>query len=252
MFHRLLDKARNEDGLWFNLVKASTGEVLNRETPDTWGYALAAAHTFGTATGDSALLDAVRRALQHIDQPRYLNWSDADAYADAIEGSLLLLNRVPEREGFAWLDKMLPLFLGKPRDDGIVEGWYGDGNYARTALMAALYFTQGATCRPWRSDLRLGAVREGDTLHLALVAEKDWDGKLRFDTPRHREHLRLPENYARLNEFPEWFTVEAAAGYELKVGHEKMRRVTGTGLAGGIPVSLKAGKEIAVKIALVK
>lgn len=248
MFHRLLDKARNEDGLWFNLVKASTGEVLNQATPDTWGYALAAAHTFGTATSDAALLAAVRRALQHIDQPRYLHWSDADAYADSIEGALYLLNRLPTREGFAWLEKMLPLFLGKQRDDGIVEGWYGDGNYARTALMAALYFTQGATCHPWRSDLRLGAVREGHTLQLALTADKDWAGTLRFDTPRHREHLRLPVNYARLNEFPEWFTVETAFGYQLKIGHERSRRVTGAELAGGVPLRLKTGETITAKI----
>jgi len=252
MFHRLLATARNSDGLWFNLVTASTGVVLNNETPDTWGYALAAAHTFGTATGDTALLDAVRGALQHIDQPRYLQWSDADAYADAIEGSLLLLNRVPEREGFTWLDKMLPLFLGKQRDDGIVEGWYGDGNYARTALMVALYFTQGTTCHPWRADLRLGATREGDTLHLALTAEKDWEGTLRFDTPRHREHLRLPLNYARLNEFPEWFTANATTGYELRVGTEKMRHVAGTELTRGIPVTLKTGQTIALNLALAK
>jgi dienelactone hydrolase len=248
MFHRLLDRARNTDGLWFNLVKASTGEVLNKETPDTWGYALAAAHTFGTATGDPTLLAAVRRALQHIDQPRYLEWNDADAYADAIEGSLLLLNRVPEREGFAWLDKMLPLFLGKQRDDGIVEGWYGDGNYARTALMTAFYFTQGATCQPWRADLRLGAVREGDTLHLALSAEKDWEGTLRFDTPRHREHLRLPVNYARLNEFPQWSTVEASETYHLRLASEDARHVTGAELGRGIPMKLKAGGDVVLTL----
>ncbi|MBP7949336.1 MAG: acetylxylan esterase [Verrucomicrobiales bacterium] len=241
MFHRLFDKARNEDGLWCNLVEASTGKVLNRETPDTWGYALAAMHTFGTATGDTVLLNAVRHALQHIDQPRYLHWSDADAYADAIEGSLLLLNRVPEPAGFAWLNKMLPLFLGKQRDDGIVEGWYGDGNYARTALMAALYFTQGASCHPWRTDLRLSALREGNTLHVALTAEKPWKGRLRFDTPRHRLTLRLPTNYPRLNEFPEWFPVENSKRYELQeaAGHSQ---VGGEELAEGLRLSLAAGE----------
>lgn len=248
MFHRLLEKARNKDGLWYNLVKASTGEVLNSATPDTWGYALAATHTFGTATGDLALLNTVRGALQKIDQPRYLHWNDADAYADAIEGSLLLLNRVPEPAGFAWLEKMLPLFLGKQRDNGIVEGWYGDGNYARTALMAAFYFTQGATCHPWRADLRFGAVREGDALHLVIVAEEDWEGTLRFDTSRHREHLRLPVNYARLNEFPEWFTIESTASYQLRVGDDQARRLTGAELAGELPLRLRAREALAVRM----
>ena len=254
MFHRLLDKARNQDGLWFNLLRASTAEVLNSETPDTWGYALSAALTFGRATGDAALIEAARHALRHIDQPRYLHWSDADAYADSIEGALYLLNRLPTRQGFDWLEKMLPLFLGKQSESGIVEGWYGDGNYARTALLAALYFTQGATCRPWRADLHLGAVREGDTLHLLLSAEKDWEGQLRFDTPRHREHVRLPANYARLNEFPEWFAPEPAARYEVKVlvrdhpAGSKPKTQTGAELAQGLSLQVSARNACVLKI----
>lgn len=247
MFHRLFDKARNEDGLWCNLVTASTGAVLNNSTPDTWGYALAAAHTFGTAAGDAPLLDAVRQALRHIDQPRYLHWGDADAYADAIEGALLLLNRMPEPEGFAWMDKMLPLFLGKQRDDGIVEGWYGDGNYARTALMAALYFTQGVTCRPWRPDLRFAAVRDGNTLHVSLTAEKDWQGTLHFDTPRHRTHLQLPVNCARLNEFPEWFTVGDEERFTV-TGPDGTQAFSGAAMAAGLPVSFKAGEPVTLTV----
>jgi hypothetical protein len=252
MFHRLLDKARNEDGLWFNLIRASTGEVLRQDTPDTWGYALSAAVTFGRASGDRALEEAAWQALRRIDQPRYLDWNGADAYADSIEGALYLLNRWPAREGRAWLEKVLPLFLAQQRDNGIVEGWYGDGNYARTALLAALYFTQGASCHPWRADLRVGAVYEGDTLSLILAAEKDWEGQLRFDTPRHREHLRLPVNYARLNEFPEWFAVEAGALYRLRLGKEAARRVTGAELVSGIPVRLKAGRETVAKLVSAK
>jgi hypothetical protein len=249
MFHRLLDKARNEDGLWFNLVKASTAEPLNRATPDTWGYALSAAVTFGLAAGDAALVEAARSALCRLDQPRYLDWNGADAYADSIEGSLYLLNRFPTPEGFAWLEKMLPLFLGKQRDDGIVEGWYGDGNYARTALMAALYFTQGAVCRPWRPDLRFGAARDGDRFHLVLTAEKDWEGRLHFDIPRHRVHLGLPLNYARLNEFQEWFTVEAERLYEVNNDGNKARRAKGKELADGVALKVKAGQSVTLRVA---
>lgn len=244
MFHRLLARARNTDGLWFNLVRASTAEVLDAATPDTWGYALSAALSFGQATEDPALLDAVRHALRHLNQPRYLHWDGADAYADSIEGALYLLNRLPTPEGFRWLEQVLPLFLGKSRDDGIVEGWYGDGNYARTALLAALHYTQGAMVRPWRADLRLGAVREANALRLALHAQTDWEGRLCFDTPRHREHFRLPVNYARLNEFPEWFTVEAGATYRWQLGNAAARRVTGADLAHGLPMSLKAGRPL--------
>lgn len=248
MFHRLLDHARNADGLWFNLVRASTAEVLDAATPDTWGYALSAALTFGRATEDAALVEAARHALRHLNQPRYLHWDGADAYADSIEGALYLLNRLPTPEGFGWLEQVLPLFLGRQRDDGIVEGWYGDGNYARTALLAALYYTQGATVRPWKPDLRLGAVRQDDELRLALSAETDWEGWLRFDAPRHREHFRLPVNYARLNEFPEWFTVEPGATYRLRLGNGAGRRVTGAELARGLPLSVKAGRSVVVSL----
>lgn len=248
MFQRLLAKARNEDGLWFNLVRASTGDVLNRETPDTWGYALGATLNFATATADDAFIGAVRQALRNIDRPRYLDWNGADSYADSIEGGLILLNRLPEEPGWRWLEKVLPIFLGKQRDDGIVEGWYGDGNYARTALMAGLYFTQGAMGRPWRSDLRFGATQQGHGLQIALAAEKEWEGRLSFDTPRHRRNLNLPVNYPRLNEFPEWFTVESDARYQVRAGDDKATVKSGAELADGLPLHLKAGETRLVEV----
>ena len=143
---------------------------------------------------------------------------------------------------------MMPLFLGKQRDDGIVEGWYGDGNYARTALLAGLYYTQGVRCQPWRGDLRIGAVSDGDKLRLAVSAEKDWSGKLFFDVPRHRLNLGLPMNYPRLNEFPEWFTIEAEARYDVKGADLSAKRQTGAALAQGIPLAVKAGKVRVVEV----
>ena len=48
--------------------------------------------------------------------------------------------------------------FGMQQPDGIVEGWHGDGNFARTALMYGLWKTQGARLSPWKPYLRLGAV----------------------------------------------------------------------------------------------
>jgi hypothetical protein len=248
MFQRLLACARNADGLWFNLMKASTAEPLNRETPDTWGYALSAAVAFGTAAHEPALGEAARQALQHINQGRYLDWMGADAYADSIEGALLLLNRLPGAQGFAWLERVLPLYLGKQQDHGIVEGWYGDGNYARTAMMAGLYYTQGAYVRPWRSDLCVGAVRDGATLRVALTSPRDWSGRLILDTSRHRRHVGLPINYPRLNEFPEWFTVEPERTYRVRVAGERARTVGVGDLVAGLEFQAAAGKPVAIEI----
>ncbi len=247
MFRRLLEKGRNEDGLWFARLRASTAEALDRATPDTWGYALAGTTTFGLATEDADLLRAAPQALRHLDRPRYLDWQGADAYADSIEGALLLLNRFAEPEGFRWLDNVLPLFLGKQTDDGVVEGWYGDGNYARTALMVALYHTQGTSCRPWKPDLRFGAVRDGKGVRVVLAADKGCQGKLVFDRPRHRLHLKLPVNYPRLNEFPEWFTVEPEGRDRVRVatGEEVVR--SGTELAEGLAVDVPAGGTVLVE-----
>lgn len=247
MFARLLEKARNADGLWYGLLTASTAEVRNRAVPDTWGYALSGVYTFGMATGDERFIDAARRALQNIHQPQYLLWEGADSFADSIEGALLLVNRLPVESGFRWLEAVLPHFLSKQRDDGIVEGWYGDGNTARTALMVALHYTQGVVPRPWRSDLRVGAIRRGDDLTVALTADADWQGVLQFDLPRHREHLNLPINYPRLNEFPEWFTVDAERIYRVRVG-QKERRASGEELRRGLPVSVRRQQTLVVRL----
>ncbi|MGQ9540626.1 MAG: alpha/beta hydrolase family protein [Armatimonadota bacterium] len=247
MFTRLLEKARNADGLWYGLLTASTAEVRNPTVPDTWGYALSGAYTFGLATGDETFQHAAKYALEHINQPKYLLWEGADSFADAIEGALLLLNRLPVENGFRWLEAVLPLFFGKQSEDGIVEGWYGDGNYARTALMVGMYFTQGVIPRPWRPDLRMGAVRNGNTLTIAITADADWQGTLLFDHPRHRTHLHLSVNYPRLNEFPEWFTVQADRVYQVRVGRAECR-VSGEELKRGYPVAVRRGETVTVVV----
>ena len=253
MFDTLLEKARNEDGIWYGLLEPSTGRVVREGSPDTWGYALAGMVTFGMAIGEERYLEAARTALRGIDQDRYLLWSGADAYADSIEGALLLLNRFPEPAGFRWLEKMLPRFYAYqrlPRDggSGIVEGWYGDGNYARTALMVAFYATQGTYALPWREAIHLGAETREEVLHVSLTADEVWSGQLHFDHPRHRDHFNLPWDYPRLNSYPEWFTVDAGELYEIHtisyaggVATEKDSRMLGLELLAGLPVELEAG-----------
>lgn len=253
MFDTLLEKARNDDGIWYGRVRASTGEVLSEHPPDTWGYALSGALAFGLATEEPRYIDAVRTALRGIDQEHYLKWRGADAYADAIEGALLVLNHLPEPAGFRWIEKMLPIFFSQQKlqregGTGIVEGWYGDGNYARTALMVALYGTQGTSVQPWKKSVLLGAQTRDETLHVSLTSAEPWSGRLHFDHPRHRDHFHLPWDYPRLNSYPEWFTLEAGELYELRtISHAggvmvaEEERVLGLELLAGWAVELKAG-----------
>ena len=125
----------------------------------------------------------------------------------------------------------------KQRADGVVEGWYGDGNSARTAIMYALMKARGLTVQPWRTDVRLGAVEAGGRLYVSLYSAKPWSGRLVFDRPRHKVQMRLPIDYPRINQFPEWFTVHPA------------RRYTIANLAGGTKSTL-IGKQLAAGMAI--
>ena len=134
------------------------------------------------------------------------------------------------------------LLLQKP--DGVIEGWHGDGNYARTAIMWALMKQQGVTLQPWRDDVKLGAVLAGDTLHLVISAEQAWQGSIVFDQPRHQSVMHLPLDYPRINQFPEWFTADPNGNscYQFTDSANQRQTYTGKGLAEGVPIKLATGE----------
>ena len=76
---------------------------------------------------------------------------------------------------------------------------------------------------------------------MALRATAPWEGRLRFDTARYRAHLNLPENYPRLNQWPEWFTVLLERDYMLTSDLGGTVSVGGQDLIDGWP--LRAGPE---------
>ena len=97
--------------------------------------------------------------------------------------------------------------------------------------------TQGCFLDGWQEGVRLGAVREGERLFVSLEAPAGWKGRLRFDHARHRRDLNFARNYVRLNEWPEWYTVDENTLYRLTdaAGKEIVR--LGSDLEDGIPVS---------------
>jgi len=244
MVDRLLEIGRNPDGLWVNLIRPKTGEVLDPSTPDTWGYGLTAVYQAYLLTGEERYREAVRKALTSLKNPKYLTWAGgADSYADSIEGGIILVNREPMPEAIEWLDKVFSIFLAFQQPDGVVEGWHGDGNFARTALLYAFMKTRGLHVEPWRPDIRLGATVEGGRLWIHLSASEAWSGVLRFDRARWREYLHLPRNYPRLNEYPVWFDAQASRVY--RVGGTGMGlRATGLELRDGLPLRLDAGGKL--------
>jgi len=50
---------------------------------------------------------------------------------------------------------------------------------------------------------------------------------LRFDRPRHRDYFHLPFDYARINQFPEWFTAEAGKRYRVQRDGEAAQEMDG-------------------------
>ena len=245
MYDFILDHARNPHGLlyeWVDIRTRAHSEILS----DTWGYTYNAIHTFGAIENLPHYRAAVRRVLGNL-RPHYTGamWQggSADGFADALEGALSLANREPGTGAEEWIDTEMRRMWLIQLPDGIVEGWHGDGNFARTSLMYALWKTQGLTPDPWRPDLVLGAERDGDRLVVVLTADEPWSGRLRADRPRHREILHLPFDYARINHFPETFTLSAADRVQVRIDANAPRELPSPALTTeGLALELQAGE----------
>lgn len=250
MFDCILEKGRNADGLLYTWFNPKTGQH-SQDLCDTWGYDLDGFYTMWLIDKTEAYREAVRQALSNL-KGKYVGacWADrsADGFADSIEGAINLLNREPVESAADWIDSQTRLMWSIQKPDGIIEGWHGDGNFARTSLMYALWKTQGATVQPWRADVRFGVAREQNTLYLTLAADQPWAGRLVFDKPRHRLYMHLPLDYTRINQFPEWFTAEAATHYQMRQGAGPWKETSGVQLAEGLPVELQPGKCLLVEV----
>jgi hypothetical protein len=211
------------------------------------------------AVGRPVYRDQVRRTLANLLKPLYdnYNWEgkySIDGFADSIEGGIYLLNRVPVKEGFAWVDREMARSVTRSDEPLETAKLWGtmklEANGVRTVLMHALMHTQGLIARPWQKGLQLGAVRVGDTLVIVMKSDKPWSGKLHFDIPRHREYLGFTRDWPRINTLPEWFTVEATQRYMVS-GLESTSGKTYTGkqLSDGLLLQLAAGQEKHIVVA---
>ncbi len=265
MLDRILAVGRNADGMLYNSVDPQTGKVVDARLSDSWGYVFDAYYAVWMVDGTEAYREAAFKPLGTLwEKYRGFDWEPSDnapgnakgsqdGYADSIESALNLLNRLAPGDAramsaAAWLDSETRELWSRQRPDGIIEGWHGDGNFARTTIMYCLWKTQGISAQPWREDLRLGAVRDGDGVAVAVTAGRPWSGTLVFDRARHAEALHLPIDWPRINQFPEWFTASAATRYRVRpapAGHAgagATREVAGTELLRGLPVQAEPGR----------
>ncbi len=227
VIQRMLDRvlaSANPDGLLYNEVNVDTLKPIDRRLSDNWGYVYGAVYSYYQVTGDVRYRDAVRHVLRHLPKYRKHVWEPRDdpalplgsfdGYADAIEGAIYLASREPVSEAFDWIDSEMDVMLGMQRPDGHIEDWYGEGNFNRTALLHAYMKSQGVRPERWEPGLRVGATREGERLwlHLDMPSPR----RVQLDYARHRRTLNLSTNYVRLNEFPEWFTVDENRLYRVR------------------------------------
>lgn len=262
-FYRLLDRilvyGRNNDGLFYNAINLKTKTPVDDRIADNWGYILNAYYTTWMVDQKVEYIQAVRKPFKALNlNYRNYNWEPGaqrgplgshDGYADAIESGINLLNRENDPDLRTWIDNEIKVMFDMQQPDGIVEGWHGDGNFARTAIMYGLWKTQGARLSPWKPSLRLGAVASEKETYFVLTTQTDWEGKLIFDPIRHKTILNLPVDYPRINQFPEWFTADPQANYRITASNPKLSDTyNGVSLLEGIPIKLRPGERLIITI----
>ena len=245
---RVLEKGRNDDGLFYNAINPKTGTIIDSAIVDNWGYIFDAYYSVYLVDGKKEYRDAVLKGFKKLNE-KYRNYpwegSSHDGYADALESAINLYNREQIPELKDWIDSEMKVMFAMQQPDGIIGGWHGDGNFARTAIMYSLWKSQGAVVRPWRNDLILGAGKTDSGICFVLKCEKEWKGKLIFDAPRHKTNMHLPVDYPRINQFPEWFTAEEGISYKIESSSKELtRKYSGKELLDGIQIKLNAGEEM--------
>ena len=252
MLDRILEAGRTEDGLFYDEINPVTGEIISSRIADNFGYTLNAYYFVSLMDSVAAYREAVIRALSVLNEKyRNYNWENGscDGYADAIEGALNLYNREPVASLKEWLDSETRVMWNFQKADGMIEGWHGDGNFARTTIMYCLWKTLGLLPEIWDAKLCLGASQEGNSLKIALSCEDGWKGKIKFDTPRHSDKMNMPVDYPRINQFQEWYIPEKGESYSVTFyPRGKSKTFTGRELTEGIPVRIKAGEKLHILV----
>ena len=249
MLDRILEVGRNEDGLFYDGINPQTGEVIHNRIADNWGYTLNGYYSVYLIDKKNEYREAVLTLFSNLHKYKNHDWENnsADGYADAIESALNLYNRIPDPKIAEWIDSETRILWDMQKDNGIIEGWHGDGNFARTTIMYNLWKSKGLYVKPWRKDLLLGSEQKGDSLLITLKSSSPWTGKLYFDKKRYQENMNLPINWPRINQFPEWFTVDLDGEYHVvDLEGQLIKTQIGRDLTKGINLTVEGEKRIIV------
>lgn len=130
---RILEVGRNQDGMFYNEVNMITGEPVDSNIVDNWGYIYKAYYTIYLLDNRTDYRDAAIKPLKIVNR-KYRNFNcengSSDGFADAIESGINLYNREPVPELKDWLDSEMKIMWSmqdtKFENSGIIEGWHGD------------------------------------------------------------------------------------------------------------------------------
>jgi len=209
MLDYILEHGRNEHGIFYN-------EIGTTGLSDTWGYTYNAFYSVWQIDSITAYHEAIELVLSNLwGSYKGSDFGEAmDGRADAVEGALSLYNRIPYPSSvILWIDDTMQRMWALQQNSGRIEGWHGDGNFARTTIMYALWKARGLRIEPWRSDVALGAVQSEDSLYIHLSADSAWTGSIQVDRPRHKDFFNLPADWPRINSFPEWAVADSVKIY---------------------------------------
>ena len=252
MLDRIIEVGRNNDGLFYNSINPVKGIPVDSAIADNFGYTLNGFYTVYLIDKIEKYREPVITALSILNS-KYRNFAwegtSQDGYADAIEGTLNLYAHEPVPSAKEWIDSEIKVMWSKQQPSGIIEGWHGDGNFARTTIMYCLWKTGGAYLTPWSQDLRIGGVLKNNLLFLSISSDSDWKGLLMLDKKRHSEYMHLPFDWPRINQFPEYFTVEKGNRFRVVSGSgDEEKIMKGEDLMNGLPLRIKAGNTMKLLI----
>lgn len=250
MLDEILVKGINEDGIMFNRL----GDP-NSGLSDGWGYNYVAYLCYDMVVDKPVYRSHMEQTLRNLMKPPYKNYrweGSIDGSADSVEGGLYIMNRLPVPEGIAWADREVAANIVRFNDPLDTAGLWGtmklQSNGVRTCIMHALMHTRGTIARPWRRDLKLGAVDIDKGIAVLLKSDEPYKGRIVFDIPRHRQYMGFKKDWPRMNTLPEWFTVETGIDYTVKGLGDAQVTYSGKQLAEGLQVTLKPGEELRLTV----
>lgn len=255
----LKSNAHPSTGLFCTYVESEEGSKKWNHPPDTWGYLLFAYENFDRGTGEERYKKAIEKPMKWLIENRYnfelvklqgtlwpyVHWG-SDDWSDSYESMIDLWNKYPSVDGvFEWLDWSTLRYhrfnFNGMKEYGPYTGHHFDGSLGRTLCSHMMICSQGVRTVPFIEGLRLGGIQEDGTLYLSLESDKEWKGKLYFDSPR-TEYKTATLNWARINMMPQWFIARPGKKYSINVFGSKPEVVDGQELINGIEMRIFQGQ----------